>query len=589
MFTTLPLSYLPREIQYELLSLLTVVDLSSLHCISHFYDDFLQTQEFEDFFWKLYAQSVLNLKTISNKCYTWRKSVLKLTSLYSKESVITTVVARCVGTQTTGLLEQILEIRHSEINFQQQSFIFDCKYPLHKAVLVKNLGLIRLLIAYGCRLEEIYRHKTVRDLVEQCCDLNVILEIVPEKAISNPQNFFHVLKMGTEDNAIVMLNLGVQIFDKFSSDGLTALHAAAKYGKLRVVKQLLSMGMPLNHQVGEYSVFDMAAISGNYQICEFLVKEKNWDPNFLTKKGKNGFHYACLGGNLNVVKFLLPYVRNGVLNTVAETNETCLHLVARCTSTLYKLCQTTKYLIRSGADMNLRDSAGYTPVMVAGKYGNVDMVKQLIDFGADPLETLIPALTKNRFRIIDMLLKENYISINDPVHVPALRALQYASLKGYQNVFWYLMSRYKDEIDWTLIDPLNGFSVFHYLFVNRELHYPRRADTYFKLFKEFLHKGANPNHRNNKGCLPLCISSHLTPFHKECMVLLIQLNAFDLDCLENASIPRYSPTTLEFCLDHGCHVPPPHRISELWSFGPNWENLNCMMIFLDRGIFPIYG
>eukprot|EP01126_Amoeba_proteus_P037782 TRINITY_DN3913_c0_g2_i6.p1 TRINITY_DN3913_c0_g2~~TRINITY_DN3913_c0_g2_i6.p1 ORF type:complete len:268 (-),score=42.02 TRINITY_DN3913_c0_g2_i6:124-927(-) len=183
----------------------------------------------------------------------------------------------------------------------------------------------------------------------------------------------------------------------------------------------------------------------------------------------------------------------------------------------------------------------------------------------------------------------DYISINDPVHVPALRALQYASLKGYQNVFWYLMSRYKDEIDWTLIDPLNGFSVFHYLFVNRELHYPRRADTYFKLFKEFLHKGANPNHRNNKGCLPLCISSHLTPFHKECMVLLIQLNAFDLDCLENASIPRYSPTTLEFCLDHGCHVPPPHRISELWSFGPNWENLNCMMIFLDRGIFPIYA
>lgn len=43
-----------------------------------------------------------------------------------------------------------------------------------------------------------------------------------------------------------------------------------------------------------------------------------------------------------------------------------------------------KRLIYSGIYINQQDSEGFTPLMIASKYGHIDTVKLLLDFGANP-------------------------------------------------------------------------------------------------------------------------------------------------------------------------------------------------------------
>lgn len=93
--------------------------------------------------------------------------------------------------------------------------------------------------------------------------------------------------------------------------------------------------------VQDESPLMLAALKGYTEICKKLV-DRNADVN---KTGWTPLHYAATGGHIPVIRLLLE---NHAYIDAASPN-------------------------------------GTTPLMMAAKYGNAAVVKQLLDAGADPL------------------------------------------------------------------------------------------------------------------------------------------------------------------------------------------------------------
>jgi uncharacterized protein len=127
------------------------------------------------------------------------------------------------------------------------------------------------------------------------------------------------------------------------------------------------------------------------------------DPNFLINNTPRNrmregsprityatvIHRAAFAGDLELVKLLLQYGANPhVLSSDRETT-----LMAACgngfilgfhrTKPSAERLETIKLLLQLGEDINAADNYGITPLMMAANFGDVPIVKYLIDQGAD--------------------------------------------------------------------------------------------------------------------------------------------------------------------------------------------------------------
>jgi ankyrin repeat protein len=93
--------------------------------------------------------------------------------------------------------------------------------------------------------------------------------------------------------------------------------------------------------VNDESALMLAALRGYTQVCEQLIAH-NADVN---KPGWTPLHYAATGGHVKIVELLLD---NHAYIDAASPN-------------------------------------GSTPLMLASKYGTIDVVSKLLEAGADPL------------------------------------------------------------------------------------------------------------------------------------------------------------------------------------------------------------
>ncbi|XP_071078472.1 uncharacterized protein [Haliotis cracherodii] len=122
------------------------------------------------------------------------------------------------------------------------------------------------------------------------------------------------------------------------------LFCACKAGDLEKVKRLLSTpGVNVNCRERSRTPVMEAAWRGHRDVVELLVS-KGADGSLVDKYGDDTLHYACLGGDVETVKYVLS-----------------LHVV----------------------DINSRGEVSRTPVMVAALGGHRDVVKLLVSKGAD--------------------------------------------------------------------------------------------------------------------------------------------------------------------------------------------------------------
>lgn len=150
----------------------------------------------------------------------------------------------------------------------------------------------------------------------------------------------------------------------------TALHNAAEWGQLKVAKLLIDKGADVNFGYRIHANTPLR-LSVNYLDMVKLLVESGAKVNDSSKSGSSSLTYAVYKQNQNVIEYLLSngadINSNGILCSVGHKDG---------------LEQTFRYLLSKGANVNLADSNGNTPLHCVVKK-NPDVVKLFIENNAD--------------------------------------------------------------------------------------------------------------------------------------------------------------------------------------------------------------
>ncbi|ORX49588.1 ankyrin, partial [Piromyces finnis] len=206
-----------------------------------------------------------------------------------------------------------------------------------------------------------------------------------------------------------------------NNKGLTLLHYAWEQGNEKIVKYLIEKGADTSIKSNNRSTslhWACKSKSDNINLVKYLIEEKGLDIKIKDKYEKIPFHYACYKGNENIVKYL---IKKGA-NPRAKNSYGRISLHFACGAEKENI-NLVKYLIEViGLDINAqnknRDDKGNTLLHIACQRGDKDMVKYLIDNGANIFiqnnnnDTPMTLAKKNGDKnIVNLLNTENEYSL----------------------------------------------------------------------------------------------------------------------------------------------------------------------------------
>ena len=186
----------------------------------------------------------------------------------------------------------------------------------------------------------------------------------------------------------------------------TALHAASRMNRLKVVQSLLGHGADVNAPgMWGRTPLLFASVTGHLEVVRWLL-EYDADVNAKDKEdGWTSLHLAAEGGELEIVRTLLKH----------------------------------------NADINARNDGGRTALHVASNYGRVDMVQCLLNHGADPKArdqdretSLHKASSSGHLEIACLLLKHG--AEVDAENVSGETAYQIALVNRHDEVAQFLLA-----------------------------------------------------------------------------------------------------------------------------------------------------
>ncbi|MBA2654946.1 MAG: ankyrin repeat domain-containing protein [Gammaproteobacteria bacterium] len=163
-----------------------------------------------------------------------------------------------------------------------------------------------------------------------------------------------------------------------TKNGFTALFIAARNGYLSQVKYLIANGADMNlFSKNNLSVLHAAAQNGHLDCVKFL-HEKGVDINTSAKNAITPLCLAVENGHLECVKFL--HEKGAPINIHSNGATPLIRALQK------EKWEMGKLLIGMGADVNLNsgnDETPSTPLYVAARSGRLDIVKLLINKGAN--------------------------------------------------------------------------------------------------------------------------------------------------------------------------------------------------------------
>src|SRR5258706_15161633 len=174
------------------------------------------------------------------------------------------------------------------------------------------------------------------------------------------------------------LAAGIDPNVKDEESGGTALIWAAAHDEADIVKVLLRGGANVNAKdMGGYTALLRALEKKNDAVAELLLTQPNLEVNAQGFSGMTALTWYVWSGIERNVKSLLE--RGANPNLSDADGDTPLHGAAQRGNV--KLLQM---LFAAGADPNARNKVGGTPLMWAGVYGQDAAARVLIEKGADP-------------------------------------------------------------------------------------------------------------------------------------------------------------------------------------------------------------
>ena len=161
-------------------------------------------------------------------------------------------------------------------------------------------------------------------------------------------------------------------------NGETALMIAAGAGNLEVVRQLVLHSADVNiaePRRGQTALM-WAAAEGHADVVSALL-EIGANPKVVSKSGFNALAFAIAKNDALSARSLIAAGLDP--NFILPSGNRLLMMAMA-----YGHTEAASALLESGADIRATDRAGSTALHVAAQAGNLVLVKQLLDKGADP-------------------------------------------------------------------------------------------------------------------------------------------------------------------------------------------------------------
>lgn len=172
----------------------------------------------------------------------------------------------------------------------------------------------------------------------------------------------------------IIFNLNGFVFAQ-SEDQILDFAKAAKFNDVSTVKKLISSGISPNilDPKGEL-MLNLAIKDKSNEVIAFLLSNQATDVDISNKFGETPLMIASIEGNL-------PLVKDLVLNNKAQIDHvgwTPLHYASSRGH-----LDVAQFLLANGAIVDSMSPGNTTPLMMAVQSGNEQLVKLLLDKGAD--------------------------------------------------------------------------------------------------------------------------------------------------------------------------------------------------------------
>ena len=158
-------------------------------------------------------------------------------------------------------------------------------------------------------------------------------------------------------------------------DQAVDLAKAAKFDNVSEVKYLLSKGVTSNAvDINGNPMLILAIKDNSEKVIDLLLNDKKIDVDLSNKSGETPLMMASIQGNLPLVQTLV--LKNKAM--IDHIGWTPLHYA--CAKGHFDVAQ---FLIANGAIVDAMSVGNTTPLMMAVQSGNEQLVKLLLDKGAD--------------------------------------------------------------------------------------------------------------------------------------------------------------------------------------------------------------
>ncbi|MCD4793249.1 MAG: ankyrin repeat domain-containing protein [Bacteroidales bacterium] len=272
--------------------------------------------------------------------------------------------------------------------------------PISYAVINNNFYMCKILIEKGADVNVFNKDdttplsiavknkftETARLLIENGADVNYIYKKnFTLLCFSLEEDYFDLIELLIETG----IDVNIPVTESYGLYAYTALHFAVEKNYYDCTALLLKKGSDINAKDSKgFTPLSIAVRNNNLELVNLLIDHKadiqiKSSEYVFTDSSYPILHYAIENNNYKLAELLIKEGAD-INQKVQERDKefpgyTPLHFAARHENAY----ETVKLIIKSGADLNVKDKNGYTPLHVAAQHNNLEPAFLLYESGAD--------------------------------------------------------------------------------------------------------------------------------------------------------------------------------------------------------------